>query len=181
MAFVFHHSEFARPIDRHLATHASRYFMTRVDLECIRVDVDLQCDERDVWFFRCLSLARTNHVLRAMLGHANSAHRMLKALSTEELLDMTVPYDDITMTVDGEELHVVYSIADSISSAFRRGIVGPEHVTLYEPDLPHFGLFYVYGCDRIEKEMPDTSLKITHLWRPIKASPNRVLAALRKP
>ena len=37
-----------------------------------------------------------------------------------------------------------------------------------------------YRCDRVEQEMPDSSLEITHVWRPIQASAERVIDALRE-
>jgi len=62
----------------------------------------------------------------------------------------TVPYDDMPFVMDhGEELHIVYSIK-SIRSRFRTCVMGPQGVSLYESDIPHFGPIYVYRCERKE-------------------------------
>lgn len=178
MAYIFHHSDYAPSIDKHLKQTGSRYFMKRINHECIRVDIDKETDERSPFFFKFLSVKRINHVLRAIMGHHDPNMRFKQALSDEKLQMFTIPYDDKKHTIEGEELHVVYSIA-SLNSPFRKGIVGPQGVHLYEHDIPHFGIVYVYRSECTEYEDTYTELHIKHKWIPIETSANLILRALK--
>jgi hypothetical protein len=114
------------------------------------------------------------------MGHNDPEKRVnfMRALSHENIQNLTVPYDDKTCTIDGEELHVVYSIA-SLDSPFRRGIMGPQGAHLYEKDIPHFGLIYVYRSERTEHESDDGELRVQHKRLSITVSPERILNFLR--
>ena len=173
MAYLFHHSDFAPSIGAHLP-----YFMTRVNLECIRIEVDQPCDDRSPQFFRFLTDRRANHVLRAVMGHNDPELRFKTALDAEDLKRYTIPYDAMPVTVDGEDLTVAYSIK-SPDAPIRRGIMGPHCVRLYESEIPHFGPIFVY---RSEKREYDTEgdFVVEHKWLEMKTSPERICECLRQ-
>ena len=66
-----------------------------------------------------------------------------------------MPYDDMIFNVNGEELQVVYSIKDIEVSKFRKSIIGPQGIALYEKGIPHFGPILVYKAVRTETEIND--------------------------
>ena len=179
MAYLFHHDEFAFPIDRVLKRSSWRYIMERVSPECLSIDVDESTDERFPNFFKFLSDRRVNYILRTVMGHnePDSRKNYMHSLSTDELQNLTVPYDDMMCTVDGEDLHVVYSIAP-IDSPFRKGITGPSGTQLYERNMPHFGLIYVYRSERTEYNDEHGFDHVKHTWLPIAARPERIVDVL---
>lgn len=179
MAYILHHSDFTPPIDRVLC-NTKTHFMERINIECLRVQPDMPTDERYPVFFKCLSNERVNHVLDTILGHNDPASRAARKnpLTHDQMQRLTIPYDDKTCTIDGEELHVVYSIAD-LNSPFRKGIVGPHGVELYEKEAPHFGLIYVYRSERTEQEDEFGERVAQHRWLPIKTLPERIVEVMR--
>ena len=180
MAYIFHNDEFALPIDNLLRRTGARYFMQRINKECLCVQPDMPTDERFPCFFKCLSDERVNHVLRTILGHGDPASRRARKhnLNHDQIQSLTVPYDDKTFAIDGEDLHVVYSIAP-LDSPFRRGIIGPQGVHLYENDIPHFGPIYVYRSERTEHEDANGAHIAQHSCLPIMTPPDRIIQVLR--
>ena len=180
MAYIFHHDELAPSIDKLLRRTNTHSFMERINIECLRVQPDMSTDKRLPVFLKCLSDERVNHVLRTILGHNDPASRAkrMNSLTHDQIQELTVPYDDKTCSIDGEELHVVYSIAP-LDSPFRKGIVGPHGVHLYEKDAPHFGLIYVYCSEHTEQEDGNGDYVGQHTWLPIKTPPERIIEVMR--
>lgn len=179
-AYIFHNDEFAPSIDRCTARTMSNYFMKRISPECLQVDVDRRTDDRFPVFFKFCSDRRVNGILRNVLGHNDRKNciNAMRALSHDEIQSVTIPFDDKTCTICGEELHVVYSIA-SLNTPFRKGIMGPQGVHLYERDVPHFGLIYVYRSERTDHETADGELRVQHARLPVTVSPTDILDFLR--
>ena len=86
-----------------------------------------------------------------------------------------VAYDDMTFNVNAEELQVVYSIKDIHISMFRRSIIGPEGIALYEKEMPHFGPILVYKAERTETEHNE-DLIVSRRMLPIRSD----VTAIRK-
>ena len=90
----------------------------------------------------------------------------------------TIAYDDKTVTIDGEDLHVVYSIQHPLAH-FRRDIMGPHSIRLYEKEFSHFGLVYIYGASCREDQDEHGDYHTTYTWRSIATPPERIVDALR--
>jgi hypothetical protein len=179
MAYIFHHADFAPSINRQLKRNGVRHFITRIDSECLFVKVDHSTDDRFPNFFRFFSDQRVNHILRTIMGHNNTKNRKryMYARSRKQIQEFTVPYDDKSCEIDGENLHVVYSIAE-LNAPIRRDIMGPHGTHLYEKDIPHFGLIYVYRSERTEHDV-NGEFRVEHKWLPITTPPDRILNVLR--
>lgn len=147
--------------------------MRRVDMEAFEVQVDVPTDVRDTWFFKGLSNPVVNHVLRVI--SSASDFRYLEELTDNLIREHTVAYDDMTFNVNAEELQVVYSIKDIHNSMFRRSIIGPEGIALYEKEMPHFGPILVYKAERTETEHNE-DLIVSRRMLPIRSD----VTAIRK-
>ena len=127
--------------------------MRRVDMEAFEVKVDVPTDDRACWLFKGLSAPVVNHVLRVISCQSETPFD--EELSIDLIRQHTVPYDDMIFNVNGEELQVVYSIKDIEVSKFRKSIIGPQGIALYEKGIPHFGPILVYKAVRTETEIND--------------------------
>ena len=147
---LFHNADFQFVLDDKCRDH--RHVLNRVHPCALSVTIDVMNDERSPWFFKGLSTFMVNLLLQIISAHSEEPYKA--NLDDESLKVEMVPFDDMPFTVDatGEELHVVYSIK-SLRSQFRKSIIGPQGVNLYESDIPHFGPIYVYKCK--EKETLD--------------------------
>ena len=172
---LFHNAEFQTVLDEKCRN--ARNVLKRVHSCALSVTIDVTDDERSPWFFKGLSPSLVNQVLQILSAHSEEPYRA--NLDDEALLEETVPFDDMPFKVDasGEELHVVYSIK-SLRSQFRKSIIGPQGMNLYESDIPHFGPIYVYKCN--EKETLDefNELEIVRQMRPIKSPIKDILKTL---
>ena len=174
---LFHNADYAGYLDTKFNQGPGKF--TRVDTDVIKIETDVQLDKRPscTWFFKGLSLPVINHLLRVISNCSNNPYTT--DLTFEEIRAHTVPYDDMLFnTEDGEELHVVYSIKDIQSSKFRQAVIGPQNVSLYEKDMPHFGPIYVYKSIREEIMLADTSIEIIHTMIPIDSQINNIQRAL---
>ena len=134
---ILHHDEFATLLNEHL----DKDVLTRAHRCAIKVTLDIQQDAKYPWLFHGLSEERVNYVLK-VLSHVRQ--QPCRNMNQEELKLFFTPYDAMPFKTDTEEdLFVAYSIKN-ISSPFRQLIIGPESVSLYEKDIPHFGPIYVF-------------------------------------
>ena len=172
---LFHNAEFQTVLDEKCRN--ARNILKRVNSCALSVTIDVTNDDRSPWFFKGLSPSLVNQVLQILSAHSEEPYR--GTLDDEALMEEMVPFDDMPFKVDasGEELHVVYSIK-SLRSQFRKSIIGPQGVNLYESDIPHFGPIYVYKCK--EKETLDElgELSIVRQMCSIESPINDVLNTL---
>jgi hypothetical protein len=171
---LLHHSDYAGHIDQQFAEGSG--MIKRIDLEALEVRVDVPYDDRRTWFFKGLSVPVVNHLLRVISEH--SACPFDSDLGEEDLRNHTVPYDDMTFQVGGEELQVVYSIQDVQSSKLRRAMVGPHGIALYEQNAPHFGPILVYRCEKSEIQNDDASITIVTQLLPVMSDIASIRSAL---
>ncbi len=171
---VLHHCEFSSHIDSLFAKGPGT--MRRVDMEAFEVEVDVPTDDRDVWFFKGLSVPVVNHLLRVVSCQSQTPFE--KELSIELIRQHTVPYDDMTFDVNGENLQVVYSIKDIELSKFRQSIIGPQGIALYEREIPHFGPILVYKAARTETETNE-DLIVSRKMLPIHSDVAAIREALK--
>ena len=159
-------------------TRARHDILRRVHYCALSVKIDVNNDERSPWFFKGLSASSASQVLRTISAHSEEPYEA--DLDEESLKEETVPYDDMPFKVEatGEELHVVYSIA-SLRSRFRKSIIGPQGVSLYESDLPHFGPIYVYKCSEFHTQDEFGEFTIVRRMRSIESSIADVMDTLR--
>ena len=174
---LFHNDEFQSVLDNECKVHCN--VMKRVHYCALSVKIDTPDDERSPWFFKGLSGPLVNKVLRVISAHSEEPY--VADLDNEALKEEMVPFDDMPFKVDasGEELHVVYSIK-SVRSQFRKSIIGPLGVHLYESDIPHFGPIYVYKCNEEETRDEFGEDTIVRKMRPIESPIKDVLETLRK-
>lgn len=177
VGLLFHNEEFQALLDS-VRRRAQRDILRRVHLCALSVNIDVKDDERSPWFFKGLSASSANQVLQTISVHSEEPY--VDDLDEESLKQETVPFDDMPFTVgpSGEALHVVYSIA-SLRSRIRASIIGPQGVSLYESDIPHFGPIYVYKCEEHEAQDEFGELTIVRRMRPIQSPINDVLDTLR--
>lgn len=113
----------------------------RVHSSAIAIELDEPVNTRYPWLFRGLSVSRVNDVLESLSAMKNKTY---KTMDEEDIKTVCTPYDAMHFkTPSGEDLFVAYSIA-GIQHPFRNLIIGPENVSLYEKDVPHFGPIFVF-------------------------------------
>lgn len=170
---LFHNAEFQSVIDDECKRY--RDVVRRVHCCALSIKIDVTNDDRWPWFFKGLSTSLVNQVLRIISVESEEPYDA--DLDDDSFQEEMVPFDDMPFQVDasGEELHVVYSIK-SLRSKFRMSIVGPQGVSLYESDIPHFGPIYVYRCDETQDEFGAT---IVRRVRPIESPIEDILETLR--
>ena len=168
--YLFHHSDFCGHIDE-----SSQSNIRRVDMHTLSIDIDIPIDDRSTWLFKGLSASTVNNLLHVISSHQTDIS--FKSLSDNAIRQLTVPYDDMLFRVGDEELQVVYSIRDIETSPFRRCIIGPHDVQLYEKNFPLFGPFFVYKSNRREEESA-FALLIVHELQDIVSSPTEILKAM---
>lgn len=170
MMYLFHHADFCG----HLY-EVGQSNIHRVDMHTLSIDIDIPIDDRSTWLFKGLSTSTVNNLLQTISFHQKEIS--FENLSDDAIRRLTVPYDDMLFRVGDEELQVAYSIRDIETSPFRRCIIGPHGVHLYEKDIPHFGPIIVYKSNRREEERDD-GLNIVHAFEDIVSSPTEILKAM---
>ena len=169
LCYLFHHSDFYGHFDE------SKGSIRQIDMNTLSIDIDVPIDNRSTWFFKGLSTSTVNYLLQSLSCQSDVT---FENLSENAIRALTVPYDDMSFSVGDENLQVVYSIKDIESSPFRRCIVGPHEVQLYEKGIPHFGPIIVYKSKSREKEKDDGSLEIVHELQNIESSTTDILKAI---
>lgn len=167
---LFHHSEFANALDAHLDND----ILQRVHLCAVRIELDDVQDTKFPWLFRGLSVQRVNQIM-----HVLSRMRQLSYYDSDEdeLKRLVTPYDAMPFKTNTEDdLFVSYSIKD-VTDPFRQLILGPHSVSLYEPDIPHFGPIYVFRA-RVEERSSEESL--VYRMMEIQSGPEEILSALQR-
>lgn len=166
-ALIFHHGDFAFQLDKELDGERLR----RVDSCAIQVQLDTMIDDKYPWMFRGLSVEAVNHVLNVLSRMRN---RSYNDLSEKALKEFFTPYDAMPFQTKTEkDLFVAYSIKDPLHP-FRQLLIGPESVSLYEKDIPHFGPIYVFRA-RLEYN-DDENVKFHML--DIESSVDEILSVL---
>lgn len=169
-ALLFHHSEFANSLDAWLGDVT----IQRVHVCALQIEVDDEHDTKFPWLFRGLSVQRVNQIM-----HLLSRMRQWSYcdLDEDQLKCLVTPYDAMPFQTDKEDnLYVSYCIKD-VTDPFRQLILGPHSVSLYEPDIPHFGPIYVFrACvqDGASGEAP------VYRMLEIESSPDEILSALER-
>lgn len=134
---LLHHSEFSTVLDK----QSDNDVLCRVHPCAMQVKLDMDKDHRFPWIFRGLSVKRVNHVLGVL---SCVRERAYKDLNEEDLQQVFTPYDAMPFNTNTEnDLFVAYSIK-YLSDPFRQLLIGPEGVSLYEQNIPHFGPIYVF-------------------------------------
>jgi len=164
---ILHHNEFEPLLNAHL----DNVVLARAHTCAIKVTLDIEKDTRYPWLFHGLSEKRVNYVLRVLSHMRQQTYR---DMNQQELRIFFTPYDAMPFKTDTEEdLFVAYSIKN-ISSPFRQLMIGPESVSLYEKDIPHFGPIYVF---RARLEYIDGEVPVYHMLE-IQSSVDEILSVL---
>lgn len=163
--YVLHNCDYGGIVDRMF--HAGVGKMKRLDAQTFEIEADILVDDRTTWFFKGMSVPVVNHLLKVVSCRSNVAYT--HDLSMDAIRAETVPYDDMSFTVNGEDLQVVYSIQDALSSRFRQSMIGPDSIALYEREQIHFGPILVYKCKRDEIMHDDSSWHVVHRMLPIES------------
>lgn len=166
---IFHHDEFATLLNKHL----DKDMLTRAHRCAIKVTLDIQQDAKYPWLFQGLSVQRVNYIMKVFSCMREQTYR---DKNEEELKLFFTPYDAMPFKTDTEDdLFVAYSIKD-IRSQFRQLMIGPEFVSLYEKDIPHFGPIYVF---RARMEYTDNEDPVYHMLE-IQSSVDEILSVLER-
>ena len=166
---ILHHSDFGFSLDECL----DGAILERVHSCAMKVELDHLNDNTFPWLFRGLSVQRVNHVLTVL---SRMRQRVYCYLNEEQLKHVFTPYDAMPFKTEVEDdLFVAYSIKD-LNDPFRQLLIGPENVSLYERDIPHFGPIYVY---RVRVDYTDEEQPEYHMLE-IKSSVDDILSVLER-
>lgn len=153
LIYVFHNSDYAGCIDKQFSSD-----MKRIDMEAFSVEADVLVDDRDTWMFKGCSNKTVNKLLKVISVYSEDSY--VTDLSDDEIRVQTVPYDCQLFKVGNEDLYVCYSIKSIKNSKLRKSCIGPQDVSLYEKDIPHFGPILVFKGTRSEVNEEDTSITV---------------------
>lgn len=176
-AFVFHNAEFSAALqDAIRKLDADSPHIRQATLYALEVALDVPTDDRDLVFFKGLSARAASALLRVVSCHSDEPYRA--DMTPAQLRNETMPFDDMPFVVEetGEDLNVVYSI-QSMRERFRQCIIGPQSVELYEHDVPHFGVIWVYAADKEEVDEKHET-RIVRTMQPIRSTPEQIFDTL---